>query len=274
MNRRETIRYLVAGGVAAAVLPGQALAAHHRSVTRVGVQLFTVRDQMSKDVAATLAAVAEVGYQEVETAGTGNLDAVQFATALADAGLTAPAAHVPINLLRDQPQNLLETADIIGYRYLVVPWLPPDMRTTGGYAAAIDTLNAFGELSAQAGIQTCYHNHAFEFESVDGAIPFDVMLENCDPELVKFELDLYWARHAGADALGYLQRAPERFPLCHVKDRTAAGEMTEIGSGDIDFPELFAAGTGLRHYFVEHDRPEDSMASIRRSFRAVSAMRF
>ena len=78
----------------------------------------------------------------------------------------------------------------------------------------------------------------------------------------------------GADAKACLTQDPERFPLCHVKDRSADGEMTEVGAGTIDFPELFAAGTGLKHYFVEHDRPTDSLRSIRESFTAIQAMRF
>jgi len=270
LNRRACLKTLTIG--TAALAAPHLLAAQHRRVERVGLQLFTVRDQMAKGVPATLAAVAAAGYREVETAGTGDLTAVQFAQALKDAGLTAPAAHVPINVLQEQPEELLNTAQIIGYRYLVVPWLPPEMRTDEGYKLTIDSLNQFGERSAAEGIQTCYHNHDFEFEMAGGARPFDVMLANCDRNLVHFELDLFWAAHAGVDAAAYLRADPRRYPLCHVKDRTADGQMTEVGAGVIDFPALFTAGTGLRHYFVEHDRPADSLASIRTSFKAVQEM--
>ncbi len=241
---------------------------------RIGVQLYTVREEMARDAAATLSAVAAAGYVEVETAGTGNLSTAQFAAALAENGLTAPAAHVPVNLLDENPDGLLEAAETIGYRYLVVPWIPPEMRTLEGYRKLAATLNRFGETSARAGVQTCYHNHDFEFATVDGVLPMQYLLDACDPRLVRFELDLYWATHAGADVRGLLAAQPERFPLCHVKDRAANGDMVDVGDGEIDFPALFAAGSGLAHYFVEHDRPAKPMESVRRSAAALKAIRF
>ena len=99
-------------------------------------------------------------------------------------------------------------------------------------------------------------------------------MKNCDAELVKFELDLFWAVHAGVDPAAYLSANPDRFPLCHVKDRTTDGQMVDVGKGAIDFPALFAAGSGLQHYFVEHDRPGDSLDSIRASIQAIQGMRY
>jgi sugar phosphate isomerase/epimerase len=272
MNRRHWLALL---GAAAALPLAPALRAAERRVERVGLQLYTVRDRLAEDVPATLAAVAAAGYREVETAGTAGLDARAFAAALADVGLDAPAAHVPLDQVARQPEEVLAAADLIGYRYLVIPWLPPEQRTASGYARAVDVLNGFGERCAQAGRRLCYHNHDFEFAALpDGELPFDLLLRACDAELVGFELDFFWATHAGADALAYLAADPARYPLCHVKDRTAAGAMVDVGAGVIDFPALFAAGSGLEHYFVEHDRPGDSLASIRASFAAIETMRF
>ena len=101
-----------------------------------------------------------------------------------------------------------------------------------------------------------------------------MLLRECDSKFVRFELDLYWAVHAGVDPIAYLRADPERFPLCHVKDRNDAGEMADVGQGNIDFPAIFSAGTGFKHHFVEHDRPADSLASIRNSIQAVREMRF
>lgn len=270
--RRDCLK-LLATGLAASLAP-PLLAAGERRVERIGLQLYTVRDLLNQDVAATLAAVADAGYLEVETAGTANLSATQFVAALRDAGLTAPAAHVPLALMAAQPDEVLTTATTLGNRYLVAPWLPPDQRTSAGYAAAIDTLNRFGERCADAGMTLCYHNHDFEFVRLGTVVPYELMLSECDPNLVRFELDLYWAAHAGADAAAMLAADPGRFPLCHVKDRRADGAMVDVGQGNIDFSALFAAGTGLRHYFVEHDRPEDALASINTSIRALQAIRF
>ena len=271
-TRRRALE-LIAAGSALALAP-TALAAAGRRIERIGLQLFTVRELLDQDAAATLAKVAEVGYAEVETAGTGNLSADRFAEALGNAGLTAPSAHVPLDFMAEQPDAVLATAQTIGYDYIVLPWIPPDQRTLAGYARVIDTLNRFGEQCARSGIQLCYHNHDFEFERLGGDIPYQLLLTECDPTLVRFELDFFWAAEAGVSAEAMLTADPPRFPLCHVKDRTAGGEMTEVGRGTIDFPALFAAGSGLAHYFVEHDRPADALESIRVSFAAVNAMRF
>ena len=272
MRRRTAIKWLTTTATLSAMPMTWSM--HHRHIERPGLQLYTLREAMSKDASAALVAVARAGYMEVETAGTGNLSALQFAQALKDTGLTSPAAHVPINLVRDQPDELLKLADTVGHQYLVVPWLPPEMRTPAGYASTIDTLNTFGAMSAREGVQLAYHNHDFEFAVVDGQVVFDRMLENCDATTVKFELDLYWAAHAGADAANYLKSDPARYPLCHVKDRANNGDMVDVGDGEIDFPLMFQAGSGLQHYFVEHDRPSDPMTSIQRSVAALKQMRF
>lgn len=275
MKRRACLKWLgVASAMGTVPLTSQSWAMHHKRIERVGLQLYTIREAMAADASAALAAVAKIGYAEVETAGTGNLTAAEFARSLKGEGLIAPAAHIPVNLLSEQPDEVLTLAQTIGYRYIVVPWLPPEMRNIQGYTQTIDVLNEFGVSSAREGVQVAYHNHDFEFANIDGEPAFDLMLRNCDPNLVQFELDLYWAAHAGVNAKAYLQADPARFPLCHVKDRAANGDMVDVGDGQINFTELFAAGTGLEHYFVEHDRPGEPMASIKRSFAAVSTMRF
>ena len=246
-------------------------------IERVGVQLYTVRNLLSADVAGTLQAVAGAGYVEVETAGYANLTADQFSKALHDAGLTAPSAHVPLEAIETTPEQLIEMAQTVGHSYLVVPWLSEQRRgSLDSYARVADVLNAFGAQCAQSGIQLAYHNHDFEFAVVDGRVPYDLLLERCDAELVKFELDFFWAAKAGVDTASYFRSFPGRFPLCHVKDMTDGGDMVDVGEGSIDFPGLFRAGEtgGLRHYFVEHDNPVDALASITRSFKAVRVLSF
>lgn len=272
LTRRAHLKSL--GLAAAALLAPSARALETRRLQRIGLQLYTVRDLMAKDVAATLAAVAQAGYVEVETAGTGNLSPAQFAAALGNTGMSAPAAHVPFNMMAQSPNAILEVAETVGYQFIVLPWIAPEQRTLAGYSQVIQVLNTFGEQCRGAGAQLCYHNHDFEFATLGGELAYDVMLRECDAELVQFELDLYWATHAGIDARSYLQAAPERFPLCHVKDRTATGEMVSVGQGEMDFSALFAAGSGLQHYFVEHDNPQDSLASVQYSIETLQALRY
>ena len=281
MNRRSMLRTLGFSALAVSAIAGsgprRSLAGEGRRVERIGVQLYTVRDLLAADPAGTLDAVAGLGYVEVETAGYAGLAPQAFAAVLKNTGLDAPSAHVPLTDVETAPEQLLEAAAAVGHRYLVVPWLAPALRgSTDDYARVAEVLNDFGEACADQGIQLGYHNHDFEFAPIGDVVPYDLLLERCDPNLVKFELDLFWAAKAGADAAAYFRAWPGRFPLCHVKDMTEAGEMVAVGDGRIDFAALFDAGVtgGLGHYFVEHDNPEEPLASIRRSFETVEAIRF
>lgn len=245
---------------------------------RLGVQLYTLRDRMAEDVDATLAAVAAVGYDEVEFAGYfGHAPAA--VRALLDAhGLAAPAVHVPLATLRTDLDGALEAAETIGHQYLVCPWLAEeDRQTADQYRALADLLGEAGERCRAAGRQLAYHNHDFEFVPVDGVVPYDLLLERTDADLVQMELDLYWAAKAGVDPFAYFERWPGRFPLFHLKDMAAGseGEIVPVGEGVVPFDRVFAeAGrTGQRHVFVEHDHPSDPLASIRASYRHLQAMR-
>jgi sugar phosphate isomerase/epimerase len=266
-----------------AALVGRKLAAHdgghegQRRIERVGLQLYTVRELLGKDVPGTLAAIAEAGYAEVETAGYAGMPAAAFAGVLNDAGLAAPSAHVPLDDIESRPEGLIEDAHVLGHRFLVLPWLSGDLRASlDSYRRVADTLNRFGEQCAAADIRVAYHNHDFEFAPLDGTVPYDLLIERCDPGLVGFELDLFWAARAGADAEAYFRASPGRFPLCHVKDMAANGDMVDVGDGTLDFAALFRAGEtgGLEHYFVEHDNPSDPLGSIRRSIAAVRRIRY
>lgn len=275
MNRRKLLGWIGAAAGAAVIAPVRATTVGGRGVERIGLQLYTVRELLADDVPGTLDAVAAAGYSEVETAGYADMQPTAFAAALKQAGLAAPSAHVPLKRIESEPVQLLEEATALGHRYLVLPFLMPWQRLSlDAYRSVADTLNAFGAQCASAGIRLAYHNHDFEFDAIDDQRPYDLLLERCDPALVCFELDLYWASTAGADPAGYLRAAPQRYRLCHVKDMDTAGKMTEVGKGTIDFAALFAAGTGLEHYFVEHDKPEDPLASIQHSIATMRTLRF
>ena len=142
-----------------------------------------------------------------------------------------------------------------------------------------DLLNAAGDAAVGAGVRLGYHNHAFEFELLDGAdtedrTGFSLLLEHLDPALVDLEIDFHWSAVGGADALELFADHPGRFPLCHVKDLTADGRMADVGAGVIDWGALFARSeeAGLIHYFVEHDQPGDPLASIEASYRYLAGM--
>lgn len=282
MDRRDFLSTAAATALAGLGLGAcrQGTSADSGRLERLGLQLYTVRDRMEGDAAATLRAVADVGYREVETAGLFALSPTQFRAALDEAGLVSPAGHFGIDVVRRQPDTLIGIARTLGQQWVVVPWLDEAERTVEGYQRAADDLNRFGASARDAGIRVAYHNHDFEFEPLgDGRTGYDVLLEATDPTLVDMELDLFWAVKGGHDPVALFTAYPGRFPLCHVKDMTdIAGtqEMVAVGEGEIDFAGIFrhADQAGLRHYFVEHDNPGDPIASIRTSYQHLRQLSF
>jgi sugar phosphate isomerase/epimerase len=262
-------RFLAALATAAAVGVRTAPAATRLKL--IGVQLYTVRELLQKDFEGTLARLAAIGFREVEFAGYVGRSPQAVRAALKTAGLDAPSAHVPIETARDHWPRALEAAHVIGHKYLVVAWLPEKERgALDGYRTAADLFNRVGEQANAAGLRFAYHNHAFEFARLEGRIPYDVLLERCDPRYVAFEMDLYWITKGGQDPLGYFARWPGRFPMVHVKDSTGAPEhrMVDVGVGIIPWRAIFARReqAGIHHYFVEHDEPADPLASVRASY--------
>lgn len=280
-SRRDTLKALAA--LAAAGLFPRTLRAsapwHAASIKRLGVQLYTVRGAMAKDMPGTLATVARLGYREVEFAGYFGRTPAEVRTLLNAHGLTSPSTHLGLEDVQQRFDTMAETAHVVGHRYLTVASL--DMRTlktVDDWKRTADAFNDAGRRAKAAGLRFAYHNHAVEFAKVDGQIPMDILLGGTDPALVAFELDLFWTWKAGFDPRTYFARFPGRFEMVHVKDSSGAPEhrMTEVGSGTMDWKGIFAqhARAGIRHYFVEHDDPADSIDSIRKSANYLSALRF
>lgn len=275
-SRRQFLRGAalgLAGLSAASALPAFA---QSRRVERVGLQLYTLRKEMAADFEGTLARVAELGYQEMEFAGYFDRSAAQVRAALDTNGLSSPAAHIPWSAVRDNLEGEIERAVGIGQRYIVIPYLQENERTLDHYKRLVDTLNTAGEACRDAGLKMAYHNHNFEFEAVDGVLPYDMLLSQTDPELVDMELDLFWISYAGVDPKPYLKEHAGRFTMLHVKDLTADRKMAAVGEGAIDFAAIFAHAEqgGFKHYFVEHDNPVDAFASVTTSIAAVRDLRF
>lgn len=272
VDRRTFLKGLAGGAFLASGCAAGAQAGQGRLGERIGVQLYTVRDRLEKDFAGTMEQVAAVGYDEVEFAGYYDRTPEQVRVLLDRLDLTAPSVHLPLRTLRQSRDATLAAAQTIGHRWVIVPWLEESMRNEAGYRQVAAELNRFGAAARERGIRAGYHNHEFEFQPLPGGrTGMDILLAETDPALVDFELDLFWTVHAGRDPVEIFARHPGRFPLWHVKDMAdVRGEkrMTEVGTGEIPFARIFQhAGTsGLRHFFVEHDRPADSLASIRTSY--------
>ena len=241
--------------------------------TAIGVQLYTLRSVIGEDVEGTLASLVEMGYQEVEFAGLYGMTPDEMRAMLDGVGLEAASSHHGLNEVRGDWNATLEAAATLGQDLVVVPSIPGDEHTLEGLLAVAEDFNAAGEAAKAMGLRFGYHNHDWEFEPLpSGEIPLDLLLENTDPELVSFQLDLFWTVHGGSDPLQYFGAYPGRFTSVHVKDRTAAGDMVAVGDGVIDFGTILARSeqAGIDHYFVEHDWPDDPMESVRRSYNALS----
>lgn len=278
MDRRTFVGALGAAG-AASILPSGGNLFAQTKLEKIGVQLYTVRDQMKISVEKTLADVAAIGYQEVEFAGYFNRPPRAIRQLLDRNGLKAPSGHIGIDLLRGPWNRTLDESAEIGHKYLVVAWLDNKDR------ASVDSLKKVAELFNRAAedakrykIKVAYHNHDFEFTQVEGRRMYDILLEETDPKLVQMEMDLYWIIKGGGSPEQYFSRWPERFPMVHVKDGGAPPDyaMTEVGKGQIKWGELFARQkqAGIKHFFVEHDNPKDSMQSIATSYRYLRELRF
>lgn len=267
MDRRQ-----FAGTVGAAWVAGLRLPFDQpsRLLPRVGLQLYTVRRAMAENVEATLDAVAGIGIAEVEFAGYFGRTPAAIKAALAHSGLAAPSAHLRSELFTPAYEAELTAAAEIGHQRVLVAWVPPAQRKTlDDIHALAATLNRVGETCKARGLGFGYHNHDFEFTSIEGTLPYEILLKETDPALVSMQLDLFWVANplgAGAPA-EYLRRWPGRYTSVHAKDMDADGNMVDVGSGTLDFKAILAAGgASIRHVYIEHDEPKDAMASVRNGY--------
>jgi len=277
MERREFLG--TAGAIAlGAMLPPACRMARGAKIDKIGIQLYTVRDQMKADFEGTLARIAQIGYKEVEFAGYFDRTPADVRAILERNGLTAPSTH----MMSDNAEGWKKAVDLaksVGHDYLVAPWIPEQKRMTlDGWKRVAEEFNRVGQVAKDAGIQFAYHNHDFEFPKMEGQVPYDVLLQSTDPKLVQLEIDLYWITKGGQDPLAYFARWPGRVPLVHVKDSLGGPEhkMVDVGQGKIEWRRIFAKReqAGIKHFFVEHDQPPQPFDDIATSYTYLKNLEF
>ncbi len=243
---------------AGTVATGTALAAF-------GLQLYTLRDDLPKDPKGVLKQVASFGYKQIESFegkdgmfwGMSNTD---FKKYMDDLGMVIVSSHCDIN--KDFEKKAADAA-AIGMKYLICPWLGPQKKIDD-FKKAADEFNKRGEICKKNGIRFAYHNHAYSFEPIDGQLGQDVMMNNTDPDLVDYEMDIYWVAAAGQDTEAWLKKYKNRFRLCHVKDRAKGATpadhdaSVDLGTGSLDFSKLLktASQNGMEYYIVEQEKYE------------------
>jgi sugar phosphate isomerase/epimerase len=275
LNRRTFVAG--AGGLMALGATGIARAAQIRTI---GLQLYTVREIFATDPVGTLEKVARIGYREVEYGG-GNYDTMDHAMlrkAMDRLHLRAPSLHVPLELMTKDFGAVVTMMKTLGGETIVLPWLGDEYRSEAGFAKLIPEMNRLAGQARDAGLGFAYHNHDFEFLTrSQGTTLYDRLLADTDPALVKFELDLYWAIHAGADAAKLINRLSPRLYGFHVKDMKKDRSMAAVGAGTIDFAALFKlpGAAHVQHFYVEDDEaPAPYIPDITTSFKNLRALRF
>lgn len=240
----------------------------------IGMQLWSVREAMAQSEQCALDLVQITGVREVETAGTGKLTAEQFATALKAHHLKVIGAHAGYEALKKDAATAIQEAKTLGAEYLICPWMPTTLRPKNAEEARrlAGEFNAWGEQCRAAGLKFGYHTHGFEFVSAGddtNDLVFDVLVHNTKPDLVCFEMDVFWVVHAGQDPVALLNKYPDRWRLMHVKDMrkgaptgfsTGSAPDTDgvaVGQGQLDWPAILRAAqqVGVEHYFLEDETP-------------------
>ena len=253
----------------------------------IGLQLYTVGDQLGKDFNGTLKQIAAIGYKEVELAATYQKSAPELRAAFSDAGLTCRSAHMFD--FQKTPAQFMDFAKELGVKYVVTSFNPPQsaMASVSGakpdfdafvkvlegmtlddYKRSADTCNQLGAEARKHGLQYAYHNHNLEFRKFGDVTAYDTLLSSTDPQLVKMEMDCGWVAAAGYDPVAYLDKFPDRFRLLHIKAFKSGAptvslqgpqrpEPTELGRGGIDYKPVFAAAkkAGVEQYYVEQEPP-------------------
>jgi len=223
-----------------------------------GVQLYSFRDEMAKDAKGTLEKIASLGIKKIESARSGKghyygLSPKEMKDVCNALGMKLTSGHVALD---DNFDTTMEEAVASGQEYLICSSMPSKGQTVDNYKKVAEAFNKAGEACNKLGIKFGYHNHAYEFESENGEVLYDVLMDNTQADLVHMELDLGWVIVGGKNPLDYFKKYEGRFPLWHLKDMNLSKkESTEFGKGGLDIPAMMAnqKASGVHHIFIEQE---------------------
>ena len=283
-SRRDFLTTVAAGAAVSALRPSRALAADRPEIKTalngpVGLQLWSLRKYLPKDLPGTLAQVRAMGFREVEGAGLWRHSVKEIRDSFDAAGLRCQSTHMGLERLRDDLSGAIAEAKAVGATWVVCPWIPHDKAFTRDDALkAADAFNRFGKAAREEGLRFGYHCHGYEFVPATEGTLFDTLAAAADPALVAFQIDVFHAYHGGADPVRLIQKHKGRVTSLHLKDEKkgfaveagSPGAPAEadvpVGTGQIDYPAVLraavAAGTSL--YYVE-DESTDPLGHIPQS---------
>ncbi len=244
------------------------LAALGQKSAPVGLGLYSFRNQFAKDIPGTMAKIRQMGFREVEVAGTYGLSAADFRKVLDQNNLKAISIGASFDDLDRNVPKVLAEARAVGAKYVACFWIPHDgdVFTLNDADRAIDVFNTAGRLLTDNGITLCYHTHGYEFQTYKDGTFFDYLAENLDPKFVNFEMDIFWVKAPGYDPIALLQKYPKRFPLMHLKDRKPGTPDSNTGHSDVESNVTLGQGDvgiaaimkqakklGVKHFFIEDE---------------------
>lgn len=317
MKRRLFIQQISLATAGFSMVPSLTFA-QRNAASRLGVALFTLPKSLSEDFEGTLRMISELGYKELEFFGPyefstsaakegwkmaanalgfsgsgyfGN-SPKQLKEMLDKYGLSAPSIHIDLPTLQENMESVAEAAHTVGHKNVGIAMIPDEMRKSlDDYKRTIDIFNEVGANAKKHGLTFFYHNHGYGHTPMNGVIPFQMILEQTDPELVKMQLDVFWFTAAKADPIKYLEENPERFVSLHVKDmrelKTFAGDggnmgewmglfpyLADAGAGVLDLQKIMSAAkkSGVRHFFLEKDMTPDPRSALKNSFEHLSGL--
>jgi len=271
-NRRDFLKISAVGALGMMAM-GQYACTPDRKSFGVGLQLYTIRDAMAADVKGSLQKLSELGYKNLELANYADGKFYGFAPAefkkmATDLGMVTLSSHTQVEaagITLDNAKKMADDHAALGVKYCVQPWINEPDRNIESYKKMIADWNEVGKIMKGVGIQFGYHNHNFEFATIDGLVPYyDIFLKEMDADLITMELDMFWASKAGQDPVEMFNKYPGRFQLFHFKDMyhkeapffdVIKDDISPVGAGVIDFKRILAAKevAGMKYHFVEDD---------------------
>jgi len=244
----------------------------------MGVQVYSVRDALKEDFAGSMKKLADIGYQYIEAYGLGvdgqifDMSPEEYSRIVTDTGMEIVSTHGTY-FQAGEGEKLRDAALTAGIPHVMIPHLSEEHRD---YHKVAENLNKLGEIFNESGLLLGYHNHAFEFEKQGDEVGLEILLKETQPDLVSFQLDLYWAVKGGADPLALIEKYPGRFCSFHVKDAAEDLEQTTVGTGIVDFESVFniKGKAGITYYFVEDERTDDPFGNLEAAFNYLNQADF
>ncbi len=277
-SRRNFLATTGALALGSVVLPS--FTTTFKNVKNPGVQLYTFRKEMLEDATGTLQRIAALGIKQIESAGSPKgyyygLKPGEMKKICKDLGMTLRSGHVGLN---DKWQQTMQDAAEAGQEYVICSSMPTNGQTTDNYKKTAEAFNKAGEDCKKLNLKFGYHNHDYEFESHDGAVLYDTLLDNTEANLVHMEMDLGWVVATGNDPIKYFTKYPGRFPLWHLKDMNLEKKhSTEFGKGGLNILKMLqnSKASGLKYFFIEQEEYANTpFESMKENMSYLGALRY